>query len=119
VSAHERLAALIFDELRGSRPKTAAQIAKAIHQRTRIKTDARSVTAVLMSHPHRFMCRRARFLQRSWRWQLVEAGPAQDPGASGAPVPAYPHRPVLSGSAAAVLTFRDDDPSTNAIAWPV
>lgn len=62
----------------------------------------------------RFKERRPRFLQRSTRWQLVEAGPADVPG-TAAPVPARPYRPSLSGAAAAALTFDEDQPPPNAI----
>jgi hypothetical protein len=51
------------------------------------------------------------------RWRLVEAGQS-GPDFSGAPVPAWPYRPMLSGAAAAALTFREDVPPTNVIGKP-
>jgi len=117
VSSEERLAGLISLVMRGSRPMTASEIARAIRRRSKVKTDARSVATVLMVHPRHFMRspRRFLFFQRSSRWVLVEAGPADSPGTAGAPVPAWPYRPTLSGAAAASLTFRDEEPPTNAI----
>jgi hypothetical protein len=41
----------------------------------------------------------------------VEAGSGGAPGAAGAPVPARPHPPTLSGGAAAELTFGEDEPA--------
>ena len=79
--------------------------------------NARSVRLVLRAQPKRFRQAkdRFRFLRRSARWQLVEAGPAEDPGTSGALVPARPRPPYLSGSAAAALTFRQEEPPPQAI----
>jgi hypothetical protein len=109
-----RLAELVASEMRGHRPMTASEIVRAIQRHAHVKTDARSVTYVLTDRNH-FRRSRRRFFQRGARWELVEAGPADDPGAAGAPVPARPYRPTLSGAAAAELTFRDDNPPTNAI----
>ena len=44
----------------------------------------------------------------------VESGSAGDPGTSGAPVPARPHPPTLSGGATAPLTFEQDEPGPDA-----
>jgi hypothetical protein len=115
MSSEERLAELISLVMRGSRPMTASEIARAVRRRTKVKTDARSVTAVLMVHPRHFMRVRRRFFQRGGRWELVEVGPADSPGTAGAPVPAWPYPPALSGAAAATLTFREEEPPTNAI----
>jgi hypothetical protein len=117
MSSEERLAELIRMVMRGSRPMTASEIARAIRRRTKVKTDARSVATVLMVHPRHFMRspRRLFFFQRSSRWQLVEVGPTDSPGTAGAPVPAWPYAPMLSGAAAASLTFREEEPPTNAI----
>ena len=115
MSSEERLAELISLVMGGSRPMTASEIARAIRRRTKVKTDARSVATVLMVHPRHFVRSRRRFFQRSSRWELVEVGPAESPGTSGAPVPAWPYPPTLSGAAAATLTFRDDEPPTSAI----
>ena len=109
-----RLAQLVVVEMRGHRPMTASEIARAIQRHAHVKTDARSVIYVL-SDRNRFRRSRRKFFQRGARWELVEAGPADNPGMAGAAVPARPYGPTLSGSAAAELTFRDDDPPAGAI----
>lgn len=114
VTADERLVELIVSEMRGHRPMTASEIARAIQHHAKVKTDARSVTAVL-AESRRFRPTHRRFFQRGARWELVEVGPADNPGPAGAPVPARPHPPTLSGAAAADLAFREDEPPTNAI----
>lgn len=93
---------------------TTAEIARAIQRHAKVKTDARSVTAVL-AESRRFRPSHRRFFQRGAKWELVEAGPADSPGTAGAPVPARPYPPTLSGAAAADLSFREDEPPTNAI----
>lgn len=48
----------------------------------------------------------------------VEAGSGGDTGAAGgagAPVPARPYPPTLSGAVAQALTFDDDEPPTDAV----
>jgi hypothetical protein len=117
MSASEQLDELMVSVMRGSRPMTDKQIVKALQGRAKIKTDARSVRMILMSRPGRFGQVRPRFqiFRRSVRWRLVEAGPAINPGSAGAPVPAWPYRPHLSGAAAAPLTFRNDEPPANAV----
>ena len=114
---HRRLSELIAEVLRANTPMTEQRIASAISRRAGVRTDARSVRLVLLALPHRFRPAkdRFRFLRRAARWQLVEAGPAEDPGTSGAPVQATPRAPLLSGSAAAQLTFREEDPPAEAI----
>jgi hypothetical protein len=114
---HRRLSELIAEVLRCNRPMTEQRIATAVYRLARVRTDARSVRLVLAAQPNRFRQAkdRFRFLRRSPRWQLVEAGPAEDPGTSGALVPARPRPPYLSGSAAAPLTFREEDPPPQAI----
>ena len=116
MTAEERMDELVAEVLRDQRPMTEAQIVRAIFRRARVTTDAPSVRIVLMSHAGRFCRVRPRFhlFRRSSRWLLVEAGPASDPGNAGAPVPAWPYRPTLSGAAAAPLNFRCDAPPTNA-----
>lgn len=111
------LEGLIAAVMRGNRPLTERQIVSALQRRARFKTTVARVRAVLCADPHRFMPARARFrvLWRRTRWRLVEAGPSSDPGSAGAPVPARPHRPLLSGAAAAELVFRDDDPWPSAV----
>ena len=118
MSTEEELGYLIRSVMRGARPMTAREIARALRRRAKVTTNERSVVAVLNADPRHFVCTRRKFFQRGVRWQLVEAGPATDPGESGAPVPAWPYRPTLSGSAAAALTFRDDEPPTNAVSSP-
>jgi len=117
MTSEEKLLELVESVMRGNRPMTDAQIVRVIHRRAKVETDARSVRHVLNSHLRRFhrVGSRFSFFQRRVRWRLVEAGPADDPGNAGAPVPAWPYRPSLSGTAAAPLNFRDDEPPTNAI----
>ncbi len=112
----EQLEELVISVMRGKRPMTASEIARALLLHAEVRTDERSVVAILRSHPKRFARKRlGRFFQRSTRWQLVEAGPADEPGTAGAPVPARPYPPTLSDAAAAPLMFGDDEPPTNAI----
>jgi hypothetical protein len=108
------LGKLIASVMQGNQPMTEKEIVKAIHRRATVKTDVRHVRRVLYSHPGRFsrISRRLRFVVR---WRLVAAGPANDPGNAGSPVPAWPYRPLLSGAAAVPLMFREDEPPTNAI----
>ncbi|OLC23806.1 MAG: hypothetical protein AUG06_11280 [Actinobacteria bacterium 13_1_20CM_2_65_11] len=112
-----RLTELVADAMHGGRPMTEHQIVKAIYRRSKVTTDARSVRLVLASDRQRFgrLRPRFRFFQRSTKWQLVVVGPADNPGPQGAPVPARPYPPTRSGAAAADLTFREDEPPTNAI----
>jgi hypothetical protein len=112
------LADLVASVLRDNRPMTTHEIAKALQRRS-VKTDAEMVTRILLTNRRRFALHRPRFFQRRARWQLVEAGPADDPGHAGAPVPARPYRPTMSGSAAVPLAFRDDDPPPNAMGGAV
>lgn len=114
MSSGERLEELILDVMRGGQPMTASQIAAAIHRHSRVRADARSVTRLLRFRPKRFVPKRSRFFVRT-RWQMVEAGPADEPGTAGAPVPARPYPPTLFGGAAAELEFREDEPPTNAV----
>jgi hypothetical protein len=114
MAADERLSELIVFAMRGNGPMTAREIARAIQRRSNLKTDARSLNRVL-ADPRRFRKSRRRFLQRGARWELVEVGPADNPGPAGAPVPAGPYPPMLSGAAAAELSFREDEPPANAI----
>ena len=118
MTSEERLLELVAGIMRGNRPMTDAQIARTIHRRANVQTDARSVRHVLMSNQRRFrpVGSRFSFFRRGVRWRLVEAGPASDPGNAGPPVPARPYRPLLSGATAQPLAFREDDPPTNAIA---
>jgi hypothetical protein len=96
---------------------TEREIVRAIYRRSKVTTDAGSVRVVLRLHRERFRTFRPRFrlFPRANKWRLVEAGPADNPGTSGAPVPARPYPPTLSGSAAAELAFREDEPPANAI----
>jgi hypothetical protein len=108
---------------------TAAQIAKAASKRAARRVDRRGVETILTSiaggvvsvaglPPSQVVRQRRRSLfQRGTRWRLV-AAPASPPDTSGAPVPASPFPRSSSGAAAAMLTFREDDPPTNAIGKP-
>jgi hypothetical protein len=115
MTPEERVVELAISVMQGSRPMTDARIAKAIHRRHKVTVDAGTVKHVLAANPRRFRRIRPGFLQRLPRWALAEAGPATDPGAAGSPVPAWPYRPSLAGGAAAMLTFRDDEPPTSAV----
>ena len=111
----EELGELIYNVMRGRGAMTTAQIASAMQRRTGVKTKIRTVSELLGGQPRRFRRLRRKFLQRSTRWQLVEVSSSDNPGTAGAPVPARPYPPTLSGAAAAELTFRRDEPPTNAI----
>ncbi|HEV2139965.1 MAG TPA: hypothetical protein VGT01_02140 [Candidatus Dormibacteraeota bacterium] len=111
----EDLGELIYNVMRGRGAMTTAQIASAMQRRTGVKTKIRTVTEILEGRPGRFRRLPRKFLQRSTRWQLVEVAASDNPGTAGAPVPARPFTPTLSGAAAAELTFRQDEPPTNAI----
>ena len=124
--SEEFLLQLIVTVMRDGRAMSASEIAKAVSKSSGRKLDRRTVEAFLAPVAGeavfvsgalrcRFIRQRPRGLfQRRTRWRLIEA-PASPPDTSGAPVPAWPYRPRLSGAAAANLTFRDDDPPTNAI----
>src|ERR1700716_101154 len=117
MSAEERLDELMVSVMRENHPMTDKQIVRELQSRAKIKTDARCVRTVLMSRPRRFGQVRPRFqiFRRRVRWRLVEAGPGNTSGSAGAPVPAWPYRPSLSGAAAAPLAFRDTEPPANAV----
>jgi hypothetical protein len=122
----EFLLSQIVRVLYDGRAMTAAEIASAASRRSHRKIDRRNVEKILMplaggvvtvsGMPPRMVLRqrRRRLLQQVVRWRLVEA-PASPPDASEALVPAWPYPPTLSGVAAVPLTFRDDEPPTNAI----
>jgi hypothetical protein len=126
LSIEEYLLKLIVTVMHDGRPMTASEIAKAASKCSARRVDRRSVEAMLRSvsggvvnlagvPPCRIIPqRRRRLLQRGTRWRLVDV-PASPPNSSEAPVPAWPYPPTLSGAAAAPLTFREDEPPTNAI----
>jgi hypothetical protein len=126
LSIDEFLLKLIVTVMHDGRPMTAGEIARAVSKSSARKVDRRSIETVLAplaggvvtvagAPPRIFICERHRRLfQRTMRWRLVDA-PASPPDAAGAPVPAWPYPPTLSGAAAAPLAFRDDEPPTNAI----
>ena len=117
MTSEERLLELVVSVMRDKRPMTDGQIVRAVYRRARVKTDTKSVRLVLKANSRRFRLVRSgpNFWPRSVRWCLVEAGPADDPGHAGAPVPARPYRPMLSGAAAVPLAFREEEPPTGAI----
>ncbi|HXL79098.1 MAG TPA: hypothetical protein VN985_10705 [Candidatus Eisenbacteria bacterium] len=117
MAAEERLSELIVFAMRGNGPMTAREIARAIQRRVNLKADARSVRRVL-ADVSRFRKSRRNFFQRGSRWELVEVGPVDSPGAAEARVPARPYPPTLSGAAAADLLFGEDEPPANAIGRP-
>lgn len=114
MAADEQLSELIVFAMRGNGPMTVREIARAIQRRTNMRIAARSLRRVL-ADPRRFKKSRRRFFQRGAKWELVEVGPVDNPGAAGAPVPARPYPPTLSGAAAAELSFEEDEPPTSAI----
>jgi hypothetical protein len=126
LASDEFLLRLIVAVMQNERAMTASEIAKAASRRSVRRVDRRSVEAMLRSASGELVIlagmprcrivpqRRRRILRRATRWRLVEA-PASPPETSGAPVPAWPYPPALSGAAAAPLAFRDDEPPTNAI----
>lgn len=105
-----RLRALVVEAMCHRQAMTERQIVRAICRRSRVKTDTRSVRLILRSGGFAPVHARFRWLRRPERWRLVEAGPAVDPGTAGALVPARPRPPFLFDSAAAALTFREEDP---------
>jgi hypothetical protein len=126
LSIDESLLKLIVTVMHDGRDMTASEIARAASNQSWRKVDRRSVEAILNPLADGFVhlagvppcqiirLRRRGLLQRGIRWRLVEA-PASPPHPSGAPVPAWPYPPTLSGAAAAALMFRDEEPPTNAI----
>jgi hypothetical protein len=126
LSIDEFLLKLIVTVMRDGRAMTAGEIAKLASQRSVRRVDRRSVEAILKPltggvvtladvPPCQIIrARRRGLLRRVTRWRLVEA-PASPPDTSGAPVPARPYPPTLSGAAAAMLTFWDEEPPTDAI----
>lgn len=126
LSIDEFLLRLIVTVMHDGRAMTAGEIAKAASQRSARRVDRRSVDAILKplvggvvtvaGIPACQIIRQPRrgLLQRGTRWRLVEV-PASPPDTSRAPVPAWPYPPTLSGAAAATLTFREEEPPTNAI----
>ena len=127
LSSDEFLLRLIVTVMHEGRAMTAAEIAKAVTKRGARAVNRRCVESLLTPiaggivilagmAPCRFIrVRRRGLLRRSTRWRLVEAPAASPPDSSEAPVPAWPYRPTLSGAAAVTLTFREDEPPTNAI----
>jgi hypothetical protein len=126
LSTEEFLVKLVVTVMHDGRPMTVAEIARAASKSSARKVDRRSVEAMLKSvsggvvilagvPPCRIIPqRRRRLFQRNTRWRLVDV-PASPPDITGAPVPAWPYPPTLSGAAAVPLTFRTDEPPTNAI----
>jgi hypothetical protein len=122
----EFLVKLIVTVMHDGRPMTAAEVAKAASKSSARKVDRRTVEAMLRSASGELVIlpdvppcriipqRRRRFFQRNTRWRLVDV-PASPPNTAAAPVPAWPYPPTLSGAAAVPLTFREDEPPTNAI----
>jgi hypothetical protein len=124
----EFLLTLIVKVLYQSPGMTSGQIATMATNRSAHRIDRRNVDGVLtrlaggvvsVAGIPRCQIVRSRhrgFFRRAVRWSLVEAPAAgSGPDAWGAPVPARPAPSLSSGAAAATLTFRADDPPTNAI----
>ena len=107
---------------------TSAQIAKLASDRSAHQVSRRKVEAMLTSLAGGLVSvadvppsqvvrgRRRGFLRRAAHWTLVEVPESGlGPAASGSRVPARPHPSASSGAAAVPMTFRTDDPPTNAI----
>jgi len=107
-----RLSVLVVSVMRNRRPMTVGEIASAIQLQSGVKVNRRSVRRALVSNRNRFTTVRTQFklFWPSRRWRLVETGSVDDPGNAGAPVPARPYRPTLSGAAAVALTFGELEP---------
>jgi hypothetical protein len=109
---------------------TASEIAKRATKRIARKVDQRSVETILAQIAGgvvsvaglprcQVVSRRRGLIRRTVRWSLVEApASGSPPDTSSAPVPARPYPSSSSGAAAANLTFRADEPPTNAIGKP-
>jgi hypothetical protein len=124
----ESLLTLIVTVMYESPPMTSAQIALAATNRSARRVDRRQVETLLGSLggafvsvagvPRRQVIRHRRhgLIRRMTRWSLVDApASGSPPDTSGAPAPLRPYPSTSSGAAAAPLTFRADEPPTNAI----
>ena len=131
LNVDEFLLTLIVTIMSESPAMTAAEIAKLARNRTARQVDKGRVEAILRQLAGGFVTvpgvprrqvirhRRRGLLRRVTRWSLVDApAPGAPPDTSGAPVPSRPYPFTSSGAAAASLTFRDDEPLTNAIGRP-
>jgi hypothetical protein len=126
LSVDEFLLTLIVKVMHESPDLTAAAIARLVSNRTARRVDRRHVDSILGRvegdivsvtgvPPCRVVRRRRRGLfRRAAQWRLVEA-PASPPDSHEAPVPARPYKPTISGAAAATLSFRKDEPPTDAV----
>jgi len=113
--ADERLLRAVIEVMVWAKaPMTAREIARAASRSGLRRSGRRSVERILKHNSLLFELHSRRHFLSAARWRLVQAN-ASPPDASGAPVPAWPYRPALSGAAAVPLTFRKDDPPTNAI----
>jgi hypothetical protein len=115
--ADERLLRAVVESMRGGAPMTSREIARVASRRGYRRVGRRSVERILKHNSLMFELHSRRHFLSAARWRLVEAGQS-GPDLSGAPVPAWPYRPALSGAAAVTLTFREDEPPTNAIGKP-
>jgi hypothetical protein len=113
--ADERLLRAVVESMRGGAPMTAGEIARVASRRGYRRVGRRSVERILKHNSLLFELHSHRRFLSAARWRLVEAGPASGPYLTGAPVPAWPRRPTLSGAAAATLTFGEDEPPIDAI----
>jgi hypothetical protein len=111
----ERLLRAVVESMRGCGPMTAREIARVASRRGHRRVGRRSVEKILKHNSLMFELHSHRHLLSAARWRLVDAGHAGGPDITGAPVPAIPRPPMLSGAAAVPLTFREDEPPANAI----
>jgi hypothetical protein len=114
----ERLLNAVVDVMRGGAPMTAGEIAKAASRKGLRRVGRRSVEKILKHHSLVFEIHSFRHFLSAARWRLADAGSAGGPDVAGAPVPAWPRPPSSSGTAAADLTFLEDEPPINAIGKP-
>jgi hypothetical protein len=128
VAGDEFLLTLVVKVIHDCPGSTAAEIARLATIRSARHLDRRKVEAILrplaggyvsvsgVPYSQVLCVRRRGLLRRAARWSLLEVpASGSGPDASGAPVPARPTPRTSSGAAAASLTFRPDDPPTNAI----
>ena len=113
----ERLLRAVVESMWGGAPMTSREIARVASKRGYRKVGRRRVERILKHNSLMFELHSRRHFLSAARWRLVEAGQGGR-DLSGAPVPAWPYRPTLSGAAAVILTFREDEPLTNAIGEP-
>jgi hypothetical protein len=108
------LADLIAAVLSDTQPMTTHAIAKALQRRS-VKTHAERVTRILLANRRRFPPPPGRILPTSREVAARRGGTRGRTQQGRRCGSCLPYRPTPSGSAAAPLAFREDDPPTNAM----